>query len=250
MKTTTQHLMNAGQMLTLAMVLSLFLQPTYAASVNVSKEATIRSGTHADEDQYEADAGYLHVKYHADADHSRKAYIQFDLSDKDANLTDAATFTFYLHAAKAQAIRVWVLDQAYAEFTSTVTWNTAQANDLKSNDMLQVGKQSATPIRGVIQVPGKDAGEAVSVKLDALLPYVFDNKITFVVTGADDSKLPITNDQGGLRIALGTSDTPATLTFEQLKPKPDAHALPPTNDNPTLRRHRWGAAQFTHIKRL
>jgi hypothetical protein len=250
MKTITHIQMNLMQKLTLAVVMALFMQPAYAGSVSVSTEATVRSGTHADDDQYEADAGYVHVKYHAEGDHSRKAYFQFDLTDKNVDLAKAATFTFYLQAPRAQAIRVWVLDQAYADLTSTVTWNKAQANDTKSNDMLEIGKRSATPIRGVIQVPGRKKGEAVNVKLDALLPYVFDNKITFVITGADDSKLPITNDQGGLRIALSTSETPATLTFEQLKPEPDAQVFPATNDNPTLRRHRLGAAQFTHNNRF
>ena len=216
MFTTKTTLMQLGVALTAsAMMLS-----ANAAVVTVDTEATVRSGSQADTDQDETTAGYIHVKYSSGVSSARKGYFQFDLSGENADLTKAATFTFTLQDDRSQAIKVWALDQAYAGFASTVTWNSVQANDTASNDLLLVGGSTATQLGSVIEVPGTNVGDAVVVNLASLSPFVFGDKITFAVSGADAAGLSVSNDGGGLRIARGN----ATLDFEVV-PEPSSLAL-------------------------
>lgn len=211
-----------------------------AATVDVAAEATVRSGVHADTDQNEASAGYVFTKFeNATGDFSRKAYYQFDLSGQDADLSKAATFSLTLRAANDHAIKVWALDQAYAGFNAGVTWNTAQANDTATNDMLTAGAFTATQIGDVIAVPGV-VGGVVDVELSSLAPFVFDDKITFAVTGASDAGIAgFSNDSGGLRVWRGTSNDPAQLTFDVV-PEPSSLALIGIGGLALLRRRRQG----------
>ena len=51
-----------------------------------------------------------------------------------------------------QSVQVWSLDQDYAGFSSSVTWNTAQANDTSSGSgLLTAGGFTATPINGSLR---------------------------------------------------------------------------------------------------
>lgn len=192
--------------------------PTTAAIVTVDTEATIRSNDPAT-DQDEAGADYIMVKNHPTTS-ARKGYFQFDLTGENADLTQSATFSVFLAQARAHAINVWALDQAYASFTSGIDWSNAQANDTISNEMLTVGALTATQIGTTIVVPGTDVGDEVEVTLDSLAPFVFDNTITFVITGVDDAG----NNSGGLRIARSVSETPAQLEFSVV-PEPSSLAL-------------------------
>ena len=187
-----------------------------AAVVMVASEATVRDGENADTDQDEAGAGYVMTKYSTPGGSIRHSYFQFDLSGQDADLTQAATFSVFLHEANAQGIQVWALDQAYAGFTSTITWNTAQANDTTSNEMLTVGAFTATKIGGPVVVPGTSVGDEIQTNLTSLSPYVFGDKITLVVTGVDD----VSNHSGGLRIRRNDSELEFTVV-----PEPSSTAL-------------------------
>jgi hypothetical protein len=187
-----------------------------AAVVMVASEATVRDGGNADTDQDEAGAGYVMTKFSTPGGSIRHSYFQFDLSGQDADLTQAATFSIFLQDTRAQGIQVWALDQAYTGFTSTITWNTAQANDTTNNDMLTVGAFTATKIGGPVVVPGTNVGDEIQTNLTSLSPYVFGDKITFVVTGVDDA----TNDNGGLRIRRNDSELEFTVV-----PEPSSTAL-------------------------
>ena len=130
----------------------------------------------------------------------------------------------FLQSARSHVIKVWALDQAYAGFVNTVTWDTAQANETTTNDMLTAGAFTATQIGGVIEVPGTSIGDEVEINLASLAPFVFGDKITFAITGADDTGLTVENDSAGLRVSLGDSATPAQLEFSQV-PEPGSLAL-------------------------
>lgn len=180
-------------------------QPVVSAMIVVDDEATIRGGTQSAVNQDEAAAGYVFAKYDTNINNIRKAYFQFDLSGANADLSSGATFSFFLQRDFAQAIYVWVLDQAYPTFDSSVTWDIAQANDTAGNDMLTAGVFTATQIGSVIAVPGAAVGEEVQVNVPLLSGFVFSDLITFAVTGADSAGTGVTNNSGGLRIERGTA---------------------------------------------
>lgn len=172
----------------------------YATSVTVAGEATVRGGDHAQTDQDESGVDYIHVKYSDNVNTSRKAYFHFDLSEAEADLTQPAAFTFALAQRYKQAIQVWVLDQAYEDFDAAMTWETAQANDPNTNGMEIAGRATATRV-GAVVVAEEGTGSTVRIELDALEPYVFDGKVTFVITGVANAK----NDAAGLRIERGSA---------------------------------------------
>jgi hypothetical protein len=185
-----------------------------AAVVMVASEATVRDGDNADTVQTET--RYSMVKFSTPGGSIRHSYFQFDLSGQNADLTQAATFSVFLQAANPQGIQVWALDQAYTGFTSTITWNTAQANDTTNNDMLTVGAFTATKIGGPVVVPGTNVGDEIQTNLTSLSPYVFGDKITLVVTGVED----VSNNSGGLRIRRNDSELAFTVI-----PEPSSTAL-------------------------
>jgi hypothetical protein len=189
--------------------------PASGAIALVDTEATVRDGTQADTDQDEATAGYVMVKFSSTGS-ARQAFFQFDLTGQNADLSQAADFSMFLQSARSQEIQVWALDQAYTGFTSGITWNNAQANDTSNNEMLTVGAFTATKIGGTIAVPGTSIGDEVIANLASLTPFVFDDKITFAVTGIDN----VSNNSGGLRIERGASE----LEFAQV-PEPSSFAL-------------------------
>ena len=175
----------------------------------VDIEATVRNDANADLDQDEATAGYVMVKYSA-TNSTRHAYFQFDLTGENADLSEAATFSIFLQSARLQEIQVWALDQPYTAFTAGITWNNAQANDTSNNEMLTTGALTATKIGPTIVVPGTNIGDEVQASLTSLTPFVFDNKITFAITGVDNAD----NDAGGLRIQRNASELEFTAIPE------------------------------------
>ena len=194
------------------------MSPASGAIILVDTEAYVRGNTataEADLDQSETGSGYLFIKHHGTTA-MRHAYLQFDLSGENADLSQPATFSMFLQSPRFQEIQVWALDQSYNDFSPTITWNTAQANDTSNNDMLTVGTFTATKIGSSIAVPGTNVGDEVAVSLASLAPFVFDNKITFAVTGVENAS----NDAGGLRVSLGASQ----LDFVAI-PEPSSAAL-------------------------
>jgi hypothetical protein len=198
-----------------------------AEVVTVDVEATVRSGTNSATDQNEAGAGYQFVKYESTVSNStRKSYFQFDLTGQDADLTKAATFSVFLQSDRGQALQFWALDQAYAGMASTLTWDTAQANDLGTNDLLTVGALTATKIGDVVEFNGS-TGDEISVELASLAPFVFDDKITLVITGAEwtgPNAPSATVLNGGMRFQLQGGSSPAQLEFSVV-PEPSSLAL-------------------------
>lgn len=172
----------------------------FAASVSVTEEATVRGGAHAQTDQDESEVDYIHVKHSDRLSTARKAYFQFDFAETEADLSQPAAFTFTLAERYKQAVQVWVLDQAYDDFSATVTWDTAQANHTDGNRMHSAGEATATRV-GAVVVAEEGTGSTVRVELDALEPHVFDGKVTFVITGVANAK----NDAAGLRIERGSA---------------------------------------------
>jgi hypothetical protein len=194
------------------------ITPANGTIILVDTEAYVRGNTtttEADVDQSETGSGYLFIKHHG-SNAMRHAYLQFDLSGDNADLSQPATFSMFLQSPRFQEIQVWALDQSYNDFSPTITWNTAQANDTSNNDMLTVGAFTATKIGASIAVPGTNIGDEVAVNLASLAPFVFDNKITFAVTGVANAS----NDAGGLRVSLGASQ----LDFVAI-PEPSSLAL-------------------------
>ena len=197
----------------LSVVLAGAALPALGESVTVAAEATIRAGGQADVDQDESLAGYVHVKHDEVERSARHAYFQFDLSEEDVDLEAQAAFSIFIADRRDQAIRVWVLDQAYADFNDQITWNSAQGNDPNTNNLRQSGRFTATQLSDIIAVDASNTVDEVKVTIQKLAPFVFEGKITLVVTGADDSRTEITNDAGGLRIAPKGSEHPAKLEF-------------------------------------
>lgn len=179
------------------------------ASAVVAREATIRGGTSADMDQDEAAIGYLSVKHSSSANTRRKSYFQFDLPEGVVDLDAPATFKIRFHQAYRHRVRLWGLKQPYLDFASTVTWNTARANDLFGNDMLVEGNDFAVGIGEVDINPGSEL-VPYDFEIARLGDFVFENRLTLVLSGV----LAGTNDDAGMRISRGAS----TLSYSMLAP--------------------------------
>lgn len=177
------------------------------SSVTVSREATVSSGT-PDADVDEATAGYIMTKHHASLTASRKAYFQFDVGGISVNAGGSATFTILFTNSHRQRVQLWALNQSYAEFSNSVTWNSAQANETTSNRMLTSGPYSAAPIGSseLIPVSGTTPFEFVIPNIGS---HVHGDRITLVLTGEHDAS----NSTAGLRYSRNA----ATLSLP-LKP--------------------------------
>lgn len=188
------------------------------AIINVSTEAIIRGGSNSGDDQAESD---IRVKYNPTPfNTARNGYFQFDLSGQNADLSAPATLTFITSDDRAQVVQLWALDQAYPTFASTVSWDTAQAKDTGSNDLLTTGPFTASTIGSPLEVPSGSVGDAVVFNLASLTPYVFSDTATFVLTGVDDTGAAQSNNSGGLRLVLGASQLEFTAV-----PEPSSLAL-------------------------
>jgi hypothetical protein len=177
---------------------------SYWTNLSDGAEANIQGGTYANTNVDEAAQGYLMVKYYASPFSSaRKAYFQFDLTGLNFIGSTSAVFTVGFQAYYHQNVQLWALNQSYPGFNSAVTWNTAQANDPNSNDLLTTGAFTATAIGSVTNIP---VGSSVpqSFVIPQIGNYVHGNLLTLALSGVTN-QVSFTNDSGGLRIALGSA---------------------------------------------
>jgi hypothetical protein len=195
----------------LATCLLVFTPGVVAANTNLSVavEAVVQGGASANLNVDEAAAGYLHVKYSAALDLSRKTYLQFDLTGVNPAPDQGATLTVYFTASNLQRVKLWGLKQSYPGFSSSVTWNTAQANNTNSNDLLSSGSFTASQIGADVLIP-LSGTNPYTFSIPRLGDFLFSNQVTLVLTGAADAS----NNAGGLRLQRGQ----ATLTLNGSAP--------------------------------
>ena len=189
------------------------------SSITVTREATVSSGT-PDADVNEATADYLMIKYHEPLTASRKAYFQFDVGGLAVDASGSATFTLLFTNSSRQKVRLWALNQTYAGFSSTVTWNSAQANETTSNSVLTSGAFTATPIGSGALIP-LSGSTPVAFTIPNIGSHIHNGRITLVLTGEPDAL----NNSAGLRCSRNA----ATLSL------PLAPVLPAT---------RWRQSKF------
>ncbi len=193
----TCHFNRACRVIGAALVLGTTVRP--GPAVTVRAEATVRGGASAAQDQDEAAAGYVHVKYQADLDYVRKAYFQFDLAGVELPAGAAGRFQVVCAAANAQNLQLWVLNQAYDDFAETVTWNAAQANDKAGNGMLTAGAASASKRGGPVYIQPAAVGAAYAFTVPDLAACVHDQRVTLVLAGVTHAS----NNAGGARFRRG-----------------------------------------------
>ena len=161
--------------------------------------ANIRGGTYGTSNVDEVAQGYIMVKYYPSPyDSARKAYFQFNLSGLNLQTNTNAVFTVTTSTTTfAQQAQLWALNQAYGGFNPGITWNTAQANDTNSDNMLSNGTFTATAI-GASQLFNGTAATAYSFMIPKIGNYLAGNQVTLALSGVDN-----TNDaSGGLRLTL------------------------------------------------
>jgi VCBS repeat-containing protein len=195
-------------------------EPPYWTNLPAAAEAFIRGGGNANSDQDEVATGYLMVKHiEPGLDLARKAYFQFNLSGVSLNANTAATFTVTTHTQTFRhRAQLWGLNQDYPAFNATITWNSAQANETNSNNLLTAGAFTASPIGNSHLFPGT-ALLAHDFTVARLGDFLFNERVTLALSGVADA----TNDAGGLRLAR----TNATLQVLITPPAPPATNLPP-----------------------
>lgn len=188
-----------------------------STNVAVSAEAFIRGGAYADTNPDEAATGYLMVKYNASLDLSRKTFLRFDVSALSPNNASDAALTINFVTSFKHAVQLWCLDQPWGTFNSDVTWNSAQANEAASNDMLQSGPFTATRIGSSTLMP-MSGMEPFTFTVPDFAQRIPNSFPVFVLTGVADQE----NNAGGLRIEPGS----ATLTLLANVPVPADAASP------------------------
>ncbi len=146
-------------------------------SVSVSAAATVDSGQPTT-DIDEATQGYVATKYNAALTSARKSYFQFDVSALSVNSSGTATFTINFTNSFLQNVQFWALNQSYTDFTSAITWNTAQANDTASNGMLGGATAIGVPVLIPTAYPN-----AYSFSIPNIASYVQGGRVTLVLTG-------------------------------------------------------------------
>ncbi|MEP6662763.1 MAG: Ig-like domain-containing protein [Verrucomicrobiota bacterium] len=166
---------------------------TQLISTNIvnSIEANIQSGSFANTDVDEATAGYVIIKYYTTTGNlARKAYFQFDFTGLNLNINSPATFK--INSTNAYRVQLWGLNQEYPGFNSSITWNTAQANDVISNDLLTSGALTAVAINSSVFL----STGVNSITVPRLGDFLFNNRVTLVLSAVDDAA----NNGGGMRI--------------------------------------------------
>jgi len=166
-----------------------------ATNKTVTIEATVQGGTSADLNVDEAAAGYIQVKYGVTPTYATKAYFQFDLTGMNPDPNLGATFTVTFRSTFLHRVKLWGLKQAYPGFNTNITWNTAQANDIDSNELLTSGSFTASRIGPEVLLPLSGTNPYTFV-IPKLGTFLLGNKITFVLTGVDDTY----SSSAGLRI--------------------------------------------------
>jgi hypothetical protein len=138
---------------------------------------------------------------------ARKAYFEFDLSGLNADFNTQAVFTVQFQANFKHRVQLWGLDQPYPAFNENITWNTAQANETNSNDLLTIGPLTGTQVGASVFIPVTGT-TPYAFTIPRLGDFVFDNRLVLVLSGVDDAN----NNAGGLRI-LRTNSTLQVLAF-------------------------------------
>lgn len=184
--------------------------PKQGTPLPVAREATVRGGASASSDVDET--SYVMVKHSSDLGFARKSYFQFDLPQTGVDIDGPATFWVRFTNSYPQRVRLWGLTQEYPGFAPTMTWNTAQGNDVASNAMLAAG---AAAIGDPVWV---DPGAATprppkAFSIPRLGDHVFGGRVTLVLCGEADAA----NNSSGLRLTPGA----ATLQYRALPPVPD-----------------------------
>ena len=219
----------------------------YWTNLLVATEAFVRGGASAALDQDEITTGYMMMKYNASPfDTSRKAYFQFDLAGLNVDGSTQAVFTVgFLNTFKQNA-QLWALNQAYTNFNSAVTWNTAQANDTASNNLLIGGALNATAIGSVTNLPASST-TPVSLSVPNIGNYIRSNRVTLILSGSPDAG-SFTNNSSGLRMLRAN----ATLQVLVIPPAPPLSYQPPlitsivANPNGSVTMNFNGATNRTH----
>ena len=173
--------------------------------LTVSSEATVRGGTFAATDVDEVTDGYLMVKYSSSLSTTRKTYFQFDFSALNPDTNAIATFTVIPRNSYQQRVQIWALEQSYPTMNTSLTWDTAQANDTGSANLLTNGPWTAVRIGADLVVP-TNGTTPFTFTLPRLGDYLHDQRVTLVLTALDD---PL-DHANGLRLRLGQ----ATLAYE------------------------------------
>lgn len=209
----------------LAALFAAFSAQADLTNITVGVQAQTRGGAFANDNIDEVAANYLFVKFNAPSlDTARKVYLEFDLTDAAADtVNQPATLTIRGFAnSQRQHVRLWALNQAYPGFSADITWNTAQANDTASNDLLT---DPANPFTATALDAKVAAGGATAINTFTVPKpwgqFVQDGKLILVLAGVDDA----TNQANGLRFALND----AQLTFHNTVGNQPVSFSAPTN---------------------
>ena len=164
-------------------------------TVTVAAAGTIES-TNPTTNIDEATLGYASTKYNATPATSaaRKAYFQFDVSTLSVNNGGTATFTVNFTNSFQQNVQLWALNQAFAGDVSTLTWNTAPANETGTNNMLTTGGSTATAVGSATLIPAAYPNP-VAFSIANIGNYVQGGKVTLVLTGVTHAS----NNSSGAR---------------------------------------------------
>ncbi len=209
-------------------------------STNVvnSIEANIQSGASANSDVNEAAAGYVIVKYYvASGNLARKAYFQFDLTGLNLNVNSPATFR--INATNLYRVQLWGLNQDYPDFHSAITWNTGQANDTASNNLLTSGSLTATAIGNSVLL----STGVYNFTLPRLGDFLFNNHVTLVLSGVDDAA----NNGGGFRIRRLNASLTVSANIPAPPPTPVYITSIVTNANRTVTLNFLGGSNQTYL---
>ena len=194
----------------------------YWTNLLVSTEAFVQGGTSATTDLDEVATGYIMVKYNASPyNSSRKAYFQFNLGGLNIYGGTQAVFTVGFYNGNSQNVQLWALNQPYTNFIANVTWNTAQANDTASNNLLTGGPLTATAIGPFTNLPASGA-PPYSFTLPLIGNYLQGGRVTLALSGSPDSG-SFVNNSGGLRLLR----TNATLQVLVIPAAPPLSTTPP-----------------------
>jgi len=124
---------------------ALVAAPSIQAQTFVTADpvAIIRSGTEVNNDQAEPAPGgtAVSIKYAPGdaqiANNARKYYAKISLSgNPNTNGPVYIRYDAQVNSPQRQDVVVWSLNEDYPGFSSVLTWNTAQANDINSGSML------------------------------------------------------------------------------------------------------------------
>jgi hypothetical protein len=209
-------------------------------NATVVAQATIRDGANANVDLDEVTLGYVMVKYGTGS--AAKGYFLFNLAGMNPNTNVAATFRINQFSnSDKMHVQLWGLNQAYPNFDSHLTWNTAQANDTNSNSMLTNGLYTATSIMDAAVPKGAAFDFALPGGANGWGKFLISNQLVLALATVNDTA---NNSSSGLRIQATNTDFLSTLTFSTT-----AGDLPPLisgiSNQTVVAHHATGFIPFT-----